>query len=367
MLALGMATLEVAAQDSPVTIARRAAGQLEAAQVALQAAEKASDRVRALTQTIRAYENGLTALRESLRRAAIREAALTRAFQAKRARVSRLLGVLQGIETSPTPLLLLHPSGPVGTARSGMIVAAITPGLQAEVDTLKSELEDLTLLRALQISAADTLRNGLSGVQQARTTLSQSISNRTDLPERFLADDGALTRLIESAETLEGFASGLSGLERTGADAPIESFTDAHNLPLPVTGTVLRRAGEADAAGVIRPGVVIATSPRALVTTPWAATIRYIGPLLDYGNVIVLEPDDQHLLVLAGLDQVYGRPGQVLPAGSPVGLMGGVAPQDDTFLTQDGNETGAERSETLYMELRQGGQPVNPATWFALK
>lgn len=367
VLALSCAVLagDAAAQDGPVTVARRAAGQLEAAQIALQSADSASDRVAALTQTIRAYENGLSASRESLRRAAIREAALARAFEAKRDRVSRLLSVLQSIEAAPAPLLLLHPAGPAGTARAGMILAALTPALQSEVDTLKAELEELTLLRALQTSAADTLREGLAGVQQARTALSQAISNRTDLPQRFLADGAALTRLIEGAETLEGFASGLAGLERAGAAAP--DFVEPFDLPLPVAGAVLRRPGEADAAGVVRPGLIVAAAPRALVTTPLAATIRYAGPLLDYGNVIVLEPDDRHLLVLAGLEQVYGGPGEVLPAGSPVGLMGGSVPPDAAFLTQGADRAGAERSETLYMELRQDGQPVDPVTWFALE
>ena len=63
------------------------------------------------------------------------------------------------------------------------------------------------------------------------------------------------------------------------------------HLPLPVKGQVIRGFGEKDAAGIARPGLVIATEPRALVTAPVAATIRYRGPLLDYGNVMILEPD----------------------------------------------------------------------------
>jgi septal ring factor EnvC (AmiA/AmiB activator) len=62
-------------------------------------------------------------------------------------------------------------------------------------------------------------------------------------------------------------------------------------LPLPVLGTVLRRFDEADAAGVARPGPGAATRPNALATTPWPASVRYAGPLLDYGNVIILEPE----------------------------------------------------------------------------
>ncbi len=353
------------AQDDPGVIARRAAGQLEAAQNALAAAEQAGDRVAALTLTIRAYENGLIALREGLRRAAIREAALRKRFEVKRAEVMRLLGVLQSIESSPAALLLLHPSGPVGTARSGMIISQVTPALQQEAETLRAALEEIALLRALQESAAGTLQDGLAGVQQARTALSQAISNRVDLPTRLLADPAALARLIDSSETLQAFASGLTDMEVAGAGQP-DFDASRGGLPLPVAGTVLRRPGEADAAGIARPGVVVATEPRALVTTPWPATIRYRGPLLDYGNVMILEPGGGYLLVLAGLEEVYGDLGEVLPAGAPVGLMGGNVPQGAAFLATATDGGGAGRTETLYIEARAGEDPINPGQWFAI-
>ncbi|WP_172298601.1 murein hydrolase activator EnvC [Pseudoruegeria sp. HB172150] len=354
------------AQEDPGVIARRAAGQLEAAQNALSAAERASDRVRALTMTIRAYENGLTALREGLRRAAIREAALSRRFEAKREEVMQLLGVLQSIEASPAPLLMLHPDGPIGTARSGMIVSQITPALQEEAEKLRRDLEEIATLRAIQENAAETLQQGLEGVQEARTALSQAISNRVDLPKRLLSDPEALSRLIEGAETLQAFAAGLTGLDDTGEDLP-DFDPDRGGLPLPVSGTVLRRAGEADAAGISRPGIVIATEPRALVTTPWPATIRYRGPLLDYGNVMILEPGGGYLLVLAGLDEVYGDIGEVLPASTPVGLMGGNAPDRAAFLADATDGGGVNRTETLYIEARQGDSPIDPGRWFAIE
>ena len=60
-----------------------------------------------------------------------------------------------------------------------------------------------------------------------------------------------------------------------------------------------------------------------MVISPWAATIRYTGPLLDYGNVMILEPGGGYLLVLAGLEQVYGTVGDVVARGAALGLMGG--------------------------------------------
>ncbi len=355
------------AGTDPADLARAAAERLNAAHAALQQASRAPDRVKALTRTIRAYEEGLDALREGLRRAALREAEIRREFEAESERLSRLIGVMLSIQSTAGPLVLLHPGGPLGTARSGMIVAEVTPALQRQAEELRARLEEVALLRALQESAAATLQAGLEGVQQARTELSQAISNRTELPMRFVEDPQKLQSLIDSAETLSGFASGLAELPPDAeGSAPIPDFTRARGtLPLPVSGTVLRRFMEPDAAGIARPGLLIATRPLALVTAPWAGTLRYRGPLLDYGNVIILEPQAGVLLVLAGMEQVYGEIGQVVPPGSPLGLMGGAEPDAGTLLLSAKNGTGPELTETLYIELRIGNEPVDPGEWFA--
>ena len=127
----------------------------------------------------------------------------------------------------------------------------------------------------------------------------------------------------------------------------------------------MRRAGETDAAGITRPGILIATRPRARVTTPVAATIRYRGPLLDYGLVTILEPEPDVLFVFAGLETVFGETGKDLPQASPVGLMGGFEAIGDDILSPSGERTGAALSETLYIEVRQGDTPEDPFGWFA--
>lgn len=341
--------------------AAKASADLEEAVAALDAATEARDRVAALSQTIRAYESGLAALRGALREAALREATLQLAFDAKRDGIGRLLGVLATMEANPGPLLLLHPEGALGTARSGMILADVTPALQSEAAALRAELQELADLRALQLSAGEVLQTGLAKAQAARTELSQAISDRTDLPRRFTEDPEVLKGLVDSADTLDAFAAGLS--PDAGADASFAG--EKGRLPLPVLGTILRRPGEADAAGVRRPGVTLATQARALVVAPWPATIRYRGPLLDYGNVMIVEPGDGYLLVLAGMETLYGEVGEVVAAEAPLGLMGGPATTSVEFVAGAPDGSGGRGSETLYMELRQGAVPVDPMPWFA--
>ncbi|WP_299355517.1 peptidoglycan DD-metalloendopeptidase family protein [uncultured Shimia sp.] len=355
------------AETSPAEAARAAAEQLEQASLSLQDADGARDRVAALTETVQGFEAGLAALREGLRRAAIREAQIGRELKAQEDEIASLLGVLQSMGQGPAPVMLLHPAGPTGTARSGMILADVTPALETRAERLRHDLEEVAILRDLQQSAVERLQDGLSGVQTARTELSQAISDRTGLPQRFADDPVKTALLIASTETLEGFASGLNDIQEDTDDpaaAPVDITYRMGDLTLPVESRVLRHAGEADAAGIQRPGLVLAARPNALVVSPTAATIRYRGPLLDYGNVVILEPQAGLMFVFAGLDVVFGATGEVIPEGSPVGLMGGEDPEIGSILSTSGDGTGNTRTETLYIEVRQGEDAVDPEIWF---
>lgn len=355
------------AQDSTAELARRAADRLAAAQASLQAASSARNRIDALTRTIRAYEDGLTAVREGLRQAGIREAAILAEFEARSQELSQLLGVMISVQSTQGPLALMHPQGPAGTARAGMIVSAVTPAIAQEAETLRAKLEELATIRDIQNNAAQQLQTGLSGAQSAREELAKAMSDRRDLPKRFVADETAMTLLAANAETLGDFASGLLEMTPLSSDqAPLRAFSDAQGtLALPVNGQVLRGFDQPDAAGIERPGIIIAARQNALVSNPWPATVRYSGPLLDYGNVIVLEPQAGLMLVLAGLGATYVEAGQVLGDGAALGLMPGPIDAETGELPTENENAGSALTETLYIELRKDLEPTDPAPWFA--
>ena len=345
--------------------ATQAAEMLQQAGFALLEAEDARDRVAALTQTVRAYEEGLLALREGIRQAALREQTILLMFEAERDRLSRLLGVLQTVEAAPAPVVLLHPAGPMGTARSGMILSAMTPAVAAEARALRLQLEELAALRAVQDDALDQLNTALARAQDARTLLSQAIAERRALPENFLSDDIAMTQLIASVSSLDDL-SALLARDPPAAARELPDFAAARGtLAPPVLGSRLRSFGEPDAAGVARPGLVLATRPGALVTAPWPASVRYAGPLLDYGNVIILEPEGGYLLILAGIETLYVGTDALVSGTAPLGLMPG-QPESGTeeLIVATPQGGGVALTETLYMELRENGAPVDPANWF---
>jgi septal ring factor EnvC (AmiA/AmiB activator) len=92
--------------------------------------------------------------------------------------------------------------------------------------------------------------------------------------------------------------------------------------------------------------------------------VRYAGPLIDYGQVVVLEPGPDYLVVLAGLGQTGREAGETVLAGERLGDMGGPPPTVEQFLLDAAAEDGQIRRKTLYVEIRRSGEPLDPANWF---
>ncbi len=356
--------------NEAVTEAEAAAAQLRRAIAKLDDALAADDQVVALTEVIRGYEQGLAALRSGLRQASMREEELRSRFEAERARLARVLGAMTALQQAPEATMLLHPAGALANAHSAMILSDVAPGLREEAERLQADLDEIRIVRELQQNAAEMLGEGLAAVQESRRLLASAVTDRSTMPMRFGEEPQELQNLRDAADSLDQFAQGISRMQ-LDVGPPMEDFEGAEgSLPIPVMGTVRRGYDEADAAGVRRPGWVIATAPASLVVTPWPATIRYRGPLLDYGNVMIVEPARGYLLIFAGMSQLFGEVGDVLGAGDPVGLMGGTEAPAQEFGAQfvaDAMRGGdAGQPETLYLELRKGNETLDPADWFVL-
>ena len=363
LLTLALA-LPAGAQTDPAGMARDAAGQLRVAAAGLKVADEGYGRIAALTKVIRAYEDGLRAMRASLRAARDREAQVTDRLAAESAQVGAVLNALTAIGQAPEAMLLLHPSGPTATARAGMLMRDVTPAMLSQVETLRRDLQEVATMRSLQDSALVDLETGLAEWQDARTRLAAAIEARSDLPRRVTEDTATMERLAASARTLGEFADSLSTLPPDALSDTLPAFAEARGqLSLPVPGRLARSYQEADAAGIERPGWVLDTAPGSLVTTPWMGTIRYLGPLLDYKNVMILEPEPGYLMVFAGMADVYGDVGEVLPAGAPIGIMDGNTDPEMAGFQADGDRTGGQR---LYVEIRHDQATQDPADWFLL-
>jgi septal ring factor EnvC (AmiA/AmiB activator) len=246
-----------------------------------------------------------------------------------------------------------------------MMLSEITPGLQKQAEALRFQLEELASIQVTQQIAQDDLSEGLKGLNKARVELSQAIASRTDLPQRILDDPEHVQRLSQTSKTLESFATALSNQDIGVTPSTILSFEDGiGQIPLPANGRVFRKFNQTDAAGIERPGILLATPALSLLTAPWASTVRYSGPFLDYGNVIILEPAPDYLIVLSGMSRIYVVAGDIVSKNDPIGLMSGKELELGDLLVEVSQASETLAQETLYIEIRKNGQPIDPIDWF---
>lgn len=343
------------AQDDLAGEARDAAAALGYSAEALAAAGTAPDRIDALTQTIRAYEAGLGAMREDLRRATLREREVAARLAGRDAELADVLVLLERVGGAGKAAMALHPGDAVETVRASLLASALVPALKERSEALVAELADLSALRTVHEAGAATLSDGLAQVRDARLMLSVALSERTDLPPSVATDEAAMEALINSSETLAAFADNLASGAGGGGEAEAWS--------MPVLGKVIRAYDEADSAGVRRPGWLVACAAQALVTAPASASVRFSGAVPGSGAVIILETSPGQLVIFAGHGQSFVRREQIVAQGEPIALMGGSPPPEQENLNETSLLDGQSVEETLYMEVRQGQAPVDPAAF----
>ncbi len=328
---------------------------------ALEAAETRPAQVAALGRALGAYQAALSALRAEVIDAGAREQTLALGLADRRMEISRLLAALEAMSRTPPPVQALHPQGPAGAALAAAMMARLAPAMQEQAQALADQLRDLQTARRLHDEGKADLEAGLARLNGAHETLSAAMA--ADSPRPQAPDAPTLTMMARDSETLTALAAALA----TSEDAPAAPATAGpqDKLLWPVEGKVLLHFDDPDAAGVKRPGVVIQAPPLALVNAPADAVVRYAGPFLEYGYVVVLEPDAGTMIVLAGLAQLQVKTGSAVRRGDLLGLLGGRALDVEEYVMLPDADTGAGGGETLYVEVRNGKGPVDPEPLFA--
>lgn len=360
LLALFWPLAAAADGDAYSRQADRAAALIAEAGERLKAADAAENRLAALGAAVTAYEGGLAAIRGGLRILAAREAELTAEIAAGRQAYRDMLGLLLTLERTPTPALLTHPLGPMGHARAARMMAEVAPKLERRTNALRDKLADLRDLRARQDAAEREIRAALAQLQDARAAIGAALRSRAKPPKLTLSAED----IARSARSFTEFAEALRATEpAAGTDASFSAARGA--LPPPVVGRITLAYGEKDATGEPIRGVRVSAPAYALVTAPWSATIRYAGPLQNFGNVVILEPEERHLIVLGGMARIDRYAGETVFPGEPLGQLGVIERDSEEFLIEASADEATIAVETLYIELRADGEPVDPASWFA--
>ncbi len=349
MLLLVAAPAAEGAAASPAALAD-AAERLSASGATLAAAQ-GTDGTAALVAAIGAYEAALAALRDVMVEAAAEERSLRLEIAGRREELMRLAAALQtmrGVPAAPA----LHPMGPLGAARAAAIIERSTPALQAEAAQAAELLAAVEAARDVQAAGMSDLASGLAALEAARNALAVRLPAET--PEL----DASLAALVRQSDTLTALAASVAGPAAEPGPVPEGAFA------WPVRGRVVLGYNEPDGGRLRRPGIVLGAPGLSLVSAPEAGSVRYAGPFLDFGYVVVLQTAPDTLVVLAGLAELSTSTGAVVGRGDLLGRLGGRNVTVEEYVMLPHAETGAGALETLYIEIRHGRGPVDPVSWF---
>ena len=347
------ATAPSRAETSAESLAS-AESDLTGALAGLQAAD--STRVPDLAAAVTAYENALASVRNAVVVASFDERAERLGILARREEVSRFLGALQRMDPDPVPARSMHPDGPLAAARVAAMAGHIVPGMADAASGLRETLDEIETARALQARGVELIAARIGDLATGQARLADAIAAEMATAAE-PAVDPEMAALVRENETLTEFARALVGDEAEDVAPPV--------LTRPVTGSLRHGFRMPDASGSRRPGQVIEAAPRSQVRAPAAGIVRYAGPFLDFGQVVVLEVAPGVTVVLAGLERVRVSRGSRVAGGELLGLLGGAPLGADDYLMMTGGGTGAGARETLYIEIAERGVPVDPEPLFA--
>ena len=308
------------------------------------------------------------------------EESLTASLAVQQASLGDALGALQSIERARPPALLVSPEDAAHAARTAMLLADVTPQIEARAAALKD-----TLTRRAEVRAA--LEKERADFQKTNEDIARRRALLADLFEQKQQERRTAERLAKAAqsetaalaaraESLRDVVSRLEKLARVVAPRlkpppapdrlaaprrpdppetvqrrqpfqPAKAFAGARGaLKAPIAGAVIGRFGSPRPEGGKFDGLRYAAGPGAIVTAPFEGNISFARAWGPVGNLIVLDVGGGYHILLLGVGAFLVEEGQTVKAGEPVAAMGGVG-------------------AVLDLEIRKNGDPVNPSLWLS--
>ena len=340
----------------------------------------------AVANNIQNIEAATTALEQDLVRLNLQEDDMNQTLLMKEQNLAILLGAMQRLGHNPPPALIVSPQNALQAVRAVQVMGAISTPLQIEAEELAQNLHDITLIRHQKQQNATQLRSSIAALTEQKAMLdgllmqkNQQLTSRADALKEI---EKAIQDIVDKAKSIDDLIETVErevGLKEKIAHArsldpeykPSEQFGDLNRrspqidfsktkgvAPIPARGAVIGHFGENDPIFGKLTGVQIATRAQATVISPADGWVVYAGEFRRYGNVVILNTGDNHLILMAGLEVINVQNGQFILVGEPVGYMG------DKRFESVGSASEKSSVPTLYVEFRYKDKPVDPEKWW---
>ena len=270
------------------------------------------------------------------------------------------------------PALLTQPEDANQAIRAAILMGEVAPQVRTKTTSLTDEIDQLrrlerNVLREQRVlAAADAAlavkqEEILQLTAAKRSAFEDVTANASELRQRAESLGEKANSIRELIAALEDSVPGAPRLKPRlmMADTSRARPSQRANLPratvsqplgvlaVPATGRVVRAWGDKMPGGAKSESVAFATRSGAQVSAPISGTVEFAGPFRSYGQLLILSTSDGYHVLLWGMSSNYVSVGQSVNQGEPVARMA----------------DRANGEPELYMEVRKGGEPMNPAKW----
>lgn len=233
------------------------------------------------------------------------------------------------------------------------------------IQSINEQLAHLALLSEQINAEADKLRDietagerstrKLAQARQKRATTLQQVENKlkngTERLGKLQADAQALERLVDELRKAmaRAAAQAKANSGKRSGGAATSPPTGRGTWPWPVKGQVLARFGQLRSGGPLRwEGLMIGSSQGAQVRAPASGRVLYSDWLPGLGLLLVLDHGGGIMSLYGHNEQLYKKVGDEVSTGDVLSAAG---------------DTGIEGRNGVYLEIRNGKQPVDPLNW----
>ena len=354
-------------------------------QAAASDAKRLADARVAAAAALRSLESATADAATTMDGLARRRAEAATRLQARAAALTPLLPLIERLSLYPAETLLAVPARPEESLNGLLVLRGLARQLETDAEALRDEQAEVARLT----DSMSRQESRLTAAQSAQAAQAAGLDRQiADAQARGRAAEDAGTqaaqRAAEQAAQAETLRSALAQLDlahkQDEARARADAATAAHarqdavaaearqrqvaltqpagpglgeargQLGSPVAGNVIKAFGEPGDAGPAN-GVSYGAPPAARVSAPCGGRVVFAGPFRSFGQLMIIDCGGGYHFVLAGLDRLDVAVGRPVQAGEPIGMMASWDPR-----------TPGSRPQ-LYVELRDHGQPINPAPY----
>ena len=274
----------------------------------------------------------------------------------QKALASRAVALYRGGELGPVRVLFSADSLPEMLSRA----SALRVLVRHDATLVARFGEERDRLESLQATAAAALEDRATAeakLSRAASRLADERAGKREILARVRKDRTSerqlLLELEQAAQALEETIRSLGARAAASGSVAGTGFGERRGrLVPPVRAAISEPFGRVVdpefQTTTFRSGVAFAAPGGASVRTVAGGIVRFAGWFRGYGRIVIVDHGDAFHTISGHLDEIYVKVGVPVEEGEALGTVG---------------ETGSLGGPSLYFELRQDGQPIDPEPW----